>query len=397
MKTLFQWHGINKQGRNISGEITSETMNLAIASLHRNGIELISINKKRKKYFQKKISDFDIIIFFRQLSALIFSGITISDAIHILNQHSGNDKFLKILSSIKNDIGSGNGLSYGLKKFPEFFDGMICHLIFAGEKSGTLDLMLERIAKHKERLFMLKNKIKQALFYPIIIFFVATIVTIVMLVFVVPRFTELFQSMHAKLPAFTLCVISFSHFLQNHWIEILLFLITAISSGIYSAKYFTQVKFFMDSTKLKLPIIGTSLQKYILASWARSFATLYTAGIPITETLKILTDSTGNILYREAMKTLYREISSGKQLHFAMQNGTLFPRMMVQMVQMGEESGMLEQMLMKTADFYEADLDHLVGQLGRLLEPLIMLILGVVIGGLVIAMYLPIFKLGAIV
>ncbi len=397
MISLYQWQGKNKQGNIVSGEINAQSINLGIASLHRNGIQVITITKKRRIYFQKRISSLDIIVFFRQLATLILSGIPISDSIEIIGKNSENATLFKISTSIKNDINAGNELSYSFKKFPAYFDEMTCHLIFAGEKSGTLDIMLRRVAEHKERLFMLKNKIKQALFYPIMILCVATIVTIVMLVFVVPRFTELFQSMHAKLPAFTLSIIFFAHFLQNHWKGILLLFIAGLSTLICCVKRYTKTQFFIDAMLLKLPIIGISLQKFILSSFARSLTTLYIAGIPITEALKILTDSTGNRLYRKAIQTLYLEISAGKQLHFAMQNCTLFPFMMVQMVQIGEESGALEKMLTQLADFYEADLDHLIGHLSRLLEPLIMIILGVVIGGLVIAMYLPIFRLGRIV
>jgi len=395
--TLYQWQGKTKQGQIVSGEITALSINLAIASLQKKEIKFLSIRKKRHPIFHKKVSALDIIIFFRQLAALVFAGISIAQAIQILGQNAEHIKLLRILSSIKEDIAIGNGLAYGLQKFPVYFDEVTCNLILAGEKSGTLDIMLDRIAQHKERLFMLKNKIKQALFYPIMILGVAVMVTVVMLIFVVPRFTELFQNMHATLPAFTLDVIHLAYFLQNHGKIILFLIITAISSYFYLKKRSAYVKRLNDLILLNLPVMGISLQKFILACWARSLTTIFAAGIPITEALKILTHSTGNILYKNAIQALYLDISAGKQLHFAMQNCKLFPPMMVQMVQIGEESGALEKMLTKAADFYEADLDHMISHLNRLLEPLIMVILGVVIGGLVIAMYLPIFKLGAVI
>ncbi len=393
---LYHWEGKNRQGEMISGEIMALSINLAMARLQKKGIQPVSIQKKRGSFFHKKITQLDIILFFRHLATLISAGISISQTIQTISRQIEHSKLLKIISSIKEDIASGNGLAHALQKFPAHFDPITCHLILAGEKSGTLDVMLERIAQHKEKSFILKNKIKQALFYPIMILFVAIITTTIMLIFVIPRFTDLFQNMHATLPAFTLCVIHLANFLKNNGLSIFIFSITAIISFIF-AKRFARVKFMMDSILLKIPIIGTSLQKFILAHWARSLATIFAAGVPITDALKMLTHSTQNVLYKNAIDELYVNISGGKQLYFSMQSCKLFPSMMVQMVQIGEESGNLEKMLFKTADFYESDLDYLVGRLGRLLEPLIMVILGVVIGGLVIAMYLPIFKLGAVI
>lgn len=394
--SLYTWQGKNKQGQMISGEIESLSINLAIASLQKKDIQIISIHKKRKSYFNKKISQLDIILFFRQLSTLIIAGISISSAIQILGQNADHVRLLKMTSSIKDDIAIGNGLAHAMQKFPTYFDEMTCNLILAGEKSGTVDIMLEQIAEHKERLFLLKNKIKQALFYPIMILLVAIIVTVVMLIFVVPRFTDLFQNMHAELPKFTLFVICIANFLKNDGLAIFILLIMAIG-WLSFAKRYKKVKLIIDSTQLKLPVIGTSLQKFILARWARSLTTLFAAGIPMTEALKTLAHSTQNVLYQNAIQTLYLDIFAGKQMHFSMQSCKLFPPMMIQMVQVGEESGTLEKMLTKIADFYESDLDHMIGHLSRLLEPLIMVILGVVIGGLVIAMYLPIFKLGAVI
>lgn len=394
--TLYHWSGKNKTGQVISGELTALSMNLALSSLQKKEIQVISLYKKRQLYFSKKISQMDIILFFRQFSTLILAGISISSAIQILGQHSEHERLLKMTSSIKEDIAAGNGLAYAIKKFPKYFDEMTYHLILAGEKSGTLDIMLEQIAGHKERLYSLKNKIKQALFYPIIILLVAIVVTVVMLVFVVPRFTDLFQNMHAKLPAFTLYVVNLANFLKNDGLAIFILFIIA-ASWLYYAKRFVRVKLIIDSILLKLPIVGISLQKFILARWSRSLTTLFAAGIPMTDALKILAQSIGNLLYQNAIHTLYLDIFAGQQMHFAMQRCKLFPSMMIQMVQMGEESGTLEKMLTKIADFYESDLDQMIGHLSRLLEPLIMIILGVVIGGLVIAMYLPIFKLGAVI
>lgn len=393
---IYHWQGKNRQGQIVFGQIAALSVNLAMASLQKKGIHVDLIQKKRNFYFHKKITQLDVTLFFRQLATLIFAGISISQAVNILGQNSQHTKLMKMISSIREDIVSGNGLAFAMQKFPTYFDEVTCNLILAGEKSGTLDIMLESIAEHKEQLFLLKNKIKQALFYPIIILVVAFIVTIVMLVFVVPRFTDLFQNMHAKLPFFTLCVIQLANFFKNDWP--VAFILPILAMGlVYLANRFYQIKLMIDSLVLKLPLVGDSLQKFILAQWMRSLTTIFAAGIPITEALKILTHSTKNSLYRSAIQELYLNITAGKQLHFAMQNNKLFPVMMIQMIQVGEESGALEKMLTKIADFYESDLDRMIGHLSRLLEPLIMIILGVVIGGLVIAMYLPIFKLGAVI
>jgi type IV pilus assembly protein PilC len=393
---IYHWQGKNRQGQIVFGQLAALSVNLAKSNLQKKGIHVVFIEKKPNITFYKKITALDITLFFRQLATLIYAGISISQAINILSQNSQHAKLLKIISSIKEDIATGNGLAHAMQKFPAYFDDVTCNLILAGEKSGTLDVMLERIAEHKEQLFLLKSKIKQALFYPIMILLVATIVTIVMLIFVVPRFTDLFQNMHAELPVFTLCVIHFANFLKNDW-PIIFILFALIAIWFYFAKRFSRMKLLIDTAILKMPLIGISLQKFILAQWMRSLTTIFAAGIPITEALKILTHSIKNSLYRNAIQELYHNISAGKQLHLAMQSNKLFPGMMIQMIQVGEESGALEKMLAKVADFYESDLDRMISHLGRLLEPLIMIILGVVIGGLVIAMYLPIFKLGAVI
>jgi len=392
----YQWQGKNHQGQWMRGEISALSLNLAKINLQKKGIEIFDLKSKKKIYLQKKITSLEILIFFRQLATLILAGISIAQALHILSQQTKHPAFVTLLTTIKEQIMAGNGLADSLRKFSIYFDDMTCSLILAGEKSGTLDRMLERIAYHKENVFSLQNKIKQALFYPCLILLVAALVTIIMLLFVVPRFTALFETTHAKLPAFTHFVIQLAHCLQQSWLFVLLIFVL-LGIGLYSAKHYPRLKFYSDYLLLKLPLLGASLQKFILTGWAHSLSTLFTAGIPITEALKILTPSTGNSLYQHAIHHLYLDISAGKQLHTAMQNNPLFPTLLTQMVQIGEESGTLDKMLSKTADFYEADLDHLISQLNRLLEPLIMIILGVVIGGLVIAMYLPIFKLGAVI
>lgn len=349
-----------------------------------------------KHIFQKKISIFDITIFFRQLSTLISASVPIIQSLEILRHAQEKLLFQKLIYSIKNEIESGKTLTNALRKFPRYFDDLTCHLIHAGEQSGTLDTMLKRIAHYKEKSLTLKNRIKQALFYPSIISFVAIAVTIIMLTFVVPRFADLFQSMHSHLPAFTLFIVGLSNLLRENSF---LFLIPIIACIIvmYYFKTSREFKNYIDHILLKIPILNTLIQKIILARLTRSLATTYAAGVPITQALKTIAHLSSNHDYTQAIIGLQTQVASGQQLHTAMRMNILFPIMPIQMIKIGEESGTLEHMLEKIADIYESDIEHWVANLSHLLEPLIMIILGVLIGGLVIAMYLPIFKLGTVI
>ena len=394
----YSWHGTTLNGQHTSGEIAAYSINLAKMYLAKKGIRVIQIHKKSTQLLRKQhtIRPFDIILFFRQFSTLIAAGIPIVQAIAILNQNKEQTKLFPVLSVIKNDITAGNGFAYSLRKFPQYFDEITCGLIYAGEKTGTLEIILDQIAKYKEKIFLLKNQIQQALFYPVMIFIVAITITLIMLIFIVPHFAELFSSMHSELPAFTVTIIYLAHFLQHYLLSIILVLLSC-SGFLYYMRHTPQVIAIKDRLLLNTPGLSMALHKFILARFARSLAILFAAGIPITEALKILAPTTGNISYTQVVQKLFFDISGGQQLHIAMQTYKLFPRMMLQMIQVGEESGTLEKMLIKIAEFYESDLNHFIAHLNRLLEPLIMLVLGVLIGGLVIAMYLPIFKLGAIV
>ncbi len=396
--SLYTWQGTSSRGESLSGDILAFSLNLAKINLAKKGFTISVIKKKSPANFKQSntISRWDVALFFRQLATLIMAGIPISDALQVLNQNSVSLKIFLLLAALKDDIAAGNSLALSVQKFPRFFDMMTCSLISAGEKSGTLDIMLERIASHKEKLTLLKNKIKQALFYPLMIVTAAIIVTVIMLMFVIPRFAELFTSMHSTLPLFTLMVINLANFI-HHWIGMISFILMLLGGGLYTAKNTVRTRWLIDQSLLTIPFLGGALKKYILAGFARSLATVFAAGVPITEALNILINSTGNSVYTKAIQKLYLDISAGKQLHVAIHPGKLFPPMMIQMIQIGEESGTLEKMLIKVAEFYESDLDHLINNLSRLLEPLIMMILGVVIGGLVIAMYLPIFRLGAVI
>lgn len=395
---FYTWQGINKQGQRIVGEIAAFSMNLAKLHLNNKEITVTFISKKKHSIFHsfKKPTAFDRILFFRQLATLILASVPLASALRILSQNKEHARLKLIFTQLEEDIATGNELATSLQKFPHYFDSMTCSLIQAGEKTGTLDHMLERIANYQEHLMQLKKKIQQALFYPALVLLVAFIITLTLLIFVVPRFADLFQSAHSSLPAFTVAIISLANFVRHYGGWLGLTLVGGLSL-LYYFRYIPQIRLIVDRLLLHLPGYGIAHQKFILSRFANNLAIFFAAGAPITEALKTLIHTTGNSCYANSIQKLYLDISAGKQLHFAMQTCKLFPTMMLQMVQVGEESGTLEKMLLKIAELYESDIQHLTANLSRLLEPLIMLILGVLIGGLIIAMYLPIFKLGAII
>lgn len=350
----------------------------------------------KKFLFNRAILQFDIAIFFRQLATLISANIPIVQSCDILQQSQEKIPLKLLIRSLKQEIESGKTFAESLKKFPRYFDEFVCHLIHTGEYSGTLEKMLKRIAHHQEKSLALKNKIKQALFYPTIIFIVAIIVSLIMLIFIVPQFVELFQNMHGTLPAFTKAIIFLSDTLrENYWLTLLP--IFGMYLFIYYYKNSRPFKSSIDSILFTIPFLKTIFQKTLLIRFSRGLATTYAAGVPILDALKIITYASHHVHYTKAITTLQTDVKAGKQLHASMQRNSLFSAMSVQMVKVGEESGSLDFMLEKIAEIYENDIDHIAANLSHLIEPLIMIILGVLIGGLVIAMYLPIFKLGTII
>jgi type IV pilus assembly protein PilC len=397
-KLNFKWSGITLEGRKVEGETEAFSLNLAKFNLREQNIFVIQIRKKRKNLLTrsaKKISHADISIFYRQLATLITAGIPLVQGCDILLQSQKHPQLAKLIQTIKSELENGKALSTALRKHPVEFDTLSCHLVEIAELSGTLDIMLKRIADHKENSRALKNKIKQALFYPAIITIVAILVTVTMLLVVIPRFAELFQNFHSQLPWLTLQVIRLADFIRQHWwLGLLPF------SGIFILWYFYKKSFrlkaALDHSLLKIPIIGELIQKFILARYGRTLATQLGAGIPITQALIMMVNTSNNHIFKTATKKLQLEISAGQSLNKAMLNTQAFPSLMTQMVKVGEESGSLEFMLGKAAEFYEAEIDYWIGNFSHLLEPLIIIILGVLIGGLVIAMYLPIFKLGTV-
>ncbi len=393
----FYWEGTNSEKKILSGEMIAYSKNLVKMALHKKNIQTTLIKRKRKNIFiRQKLSLYERILFFRQLATLLPAGIPLLQAIQVISQRTDNVGFVTLGTALQTDINAGLGLAAGLRKFPTYFDTMTCHLIEAGEKTGTLDNLLERVATHYEHIAKLRKSIIQALFYPLVTLSIAALITLIMLTVVTPRFTALFNEMHAPLPAFTQAVIVLSNVIRDCFIPF--FISIVFFSLLFS--YFKTTRFvrsFSNQLWISLPIIGTFIRKLIVTRFTKSLATLLAASLPLTEALEMLAATTGNIHYEKAIKKMSRIIATGQQLHDAIQHVTLFPPTLHRMIKIGEESGTLEKMLLKSAEFEEATIHHFITTFSQLMEPLIMTILGVLIGSLVIAMYLPIFKLGSVI
>lgn len=396
----YQWQGINRAGQKVNGIIDAKSIAVAKADLHKQGITTKKIVKKRKPFFDKKnkkITQGDITIFSRQLATMIESGIPLIQAFDIVSKGQSNQRVKKLIETIKKDVETGLTLAESLKKHPAYFNALFCNLVEAGEKSGSLEIMLNKVATYKEKVETIKKKIKKALTYPMAVLVIAFVVTAALLIFVVPQFESLFKGFGADLPALTRAVITMSEFFQSYWYIIFGVLLAAIYSFAYTIKRSPQFAQTIDRLLLKMPIVGTILEKAAIARFSRTLSITFAAGLPLVEALKSVAGATGNILYAKGTDKIRDEVSTGQQMQVAMENTHLFPNMVVQMVAIGEESGTLEKMLSKVADFYEEEVDNAVDALSSLLEPMIMSILGILVGGLVIAMYLPIFKLGSVV
>lgn len=398
--TNYQWEGINQSGQAVNGVIDARSTALAKAELRSQGITIKKISKKRKPLFDrknKKIKQADLTIFSRQLATMIEAGIPLIQSFDIVAKGQANQRMKTLIETIKKEVESGSTLADSLRQHPAFFNDLFCNLVDAGEKSGSLDVMLDKIATYKEKVETIKKKIKKALTYPMAVMVIAFLVTAGLLMFVVPQFESLFKGFGADLPALTRGVITMSKWFENYWYLIFSAVGGAIYSFVYARNHSAKFAHTIDRLMLKIPIIGTILEQAAIARFTRTLSITFAAGLPLIEALKAVAGATGNILYANATEQIGEEVSSGQQLHLAMDNTKLFPSMVIQMVAIGEESGTLEQMLGKVADFYEEGVDNSVDALSSLLEPMIMAILGVLVGGLVIAMYLPIFKLGSVV
>jgi type IV pilus assembly protein PilC len=395
-ESSFLWEGKSRDGKQMRGEMRAASEAVVQSTLRRQGITNAKVKKQRFKS-GGKIVEKDIALFTRQLATMMKSGVPLLQAFDIVGRGHSNPSVGKLLLDIKADVETGSSLSQAFRKFPLYFDNLYCNLVAAGEQAGILDTLLDRLATYKEKILAIKSKIKSALFYPISIIVVSFVITAIIMIFVIPAFKEVFKSFGADLPAPTLIVIAISDFFTAYWWAIF----GGIGGGIYffiqSYKRSEAMQFAFDRYSLRIPVFGDIIRKSVIARWTRTLATMFSAGVPLVESLYSVGGAAGNNVYKVATRQIQSEVSTGTNLTQAMQNSNLFPNMVTQMVAIGEESGALDSMLSKVADFFEAEVDDAVEAMSSLMEPMIMVVLGTLIGGMVIAMYLPIFKLGAVV
>ncbi len=395
----FNWEGVDKSGRKLKGEMQAASDAFVKASLRRQGINPTRVVRRSKPLFRTKrrIKPKDVAVFTRQLATMIQSGIPVAQAFEIVGKGHENPSMQELILAVKQDVESGTALTQALAKHPLYFDSLYCNLVAAGEQAGILDAILDKIATYKEKIEYIKGKIKSALFYPTAVIVVAFVVTAILLIFVIPQFESLFKGFGADLPALTQFVIGLSRAFQEWWWAILGVIVGTVAALGYSYKRSPKMQHTLDRLLLKAPVIGEIVKKATIARFARTLSTMFAAGVPLVEALDAVAGASGNRVYYEGTLAIKADVSTGMQLQAAMNATGLFPNMVVQMVAIGEESGELDKMLGKVADFYETEVDDAVASLSSLIEPIIMAFLGVVIGGLVIAMYLPIFKLAGAV
>ncbi|MCI4440723.1 type II secretion system F family protein [Tibeticola sp.] len=393
---VFEWEGKDRSGKTVRGETRAAGENQVQAMLRRQGILPTKI-KKRRMRGGKRIKPKDIALFTRQLATMMKAGVPLLQSFDIVARGNPNPSVTKLLNDIRADVETGTSLSAAFRKYPMYFDSLYCNLVEAGEAAGILEALLDRLATYMEKTEAIKSKIRSALMYPISVIVVAFVVVTVIMIFVIPAFKQVFTSFGADLPAPTLFVIAMSEFFVKYW--------WLIFGGLGAAFYFfmqawkrsEKVQMFMDRLLLKIPIFGPLIEKAVVARWTRTLSTMFAAGVPLVEALDSVGGASGNSVYAQATRKIQQEVSTGSSLTAAMGNANLFPSMVLQMTAIGEESGALDHMLGKAADFYEAEVDEMVAGLSSLMEPIIIVFLGVIIGGIVVSMYLPIFKLGQVV
>jgi type IV pilus assembly protein PilC len=397
--TSFLWEGTDRNGKKIKGKSLASDEAAVRADLRRQGVVPTRIRKKRKGLFagKSKITTGDIAIFSRQLATMLAAGIPLVQSFEIIGNGHENAAMQKLILSVKADVEGGTSLAEALAKQPLYFDDLFVNLVEAGEQAGALETLLDKIATYKEKTEAIKKKIKKALTYPAAVLVVAFIVTAILLIFVIPSFESLFKGFGADLPTFTRMVIDLSIFVRTQGIFLALIIGGAIGAFLYFKKRSRPFRHYLDRLTLKIPVIGPIMQKAAIARYARTLSTMFAAGVPLVEAMESVAGATGNIVYEQAVLKMRDEVATGQRLQQAMENTELFPNMVIQMIAVGEESGSLDEMSAKVADFYEEEVDNAVDNLSSLLEPMIMGILGVLVGGLVVAMYLPIFKLGAVI
>tara|TARA_Y100001938_G_scaffold78037_1_gene107854 strand:+ start:543 stop:1760 length:1218 start_codon:yes stop_codon:yes gene_type:complete len=397
--SAFKWEGKDRRGAVVSGVINGQSPALIKAQLRKQGINPTKVRKQSSLSFAKgkRIKPMDIALFTRQMATMMKAGVPLLQAFDIIGEGFDNPNMRKLVDEVKQEVAAGNSFATSLRKKPEYFDELYCNLVESGEQAGALENLLDRIATYKEKTEALKAKIKKAMNYPIAVVVVAVIVSSILLIKVVPQFEEVFANFGAELPAFTQMVIGISQSLQNWWFVILIVLIATAFAFKETHKRSQKFRDAIDRGVLKLPIVGDILYKSAVARFARTLSTTFAAGVPLVDALDSVSGATGNIVFKNATSKIKADVSSGMQLNFSMRTTNTFPSMAVQMTAIGEESGALDEMLGKVATFYEDEVDNMVDGLTSLMEPLIMSVLGVLVGGLIIAMYLPIFQLGAVV
>jgi type IV pilus assembly protein PilC len=393
----YSWEGKDKKGKIVKGEMRAAGNSFVNATLRRQGITVTKVKKQSGFASKGTVSDKDITLFTRQLATMMKAGVPLLQSFDIVGKGHSNPAVAKLLLDIKSDVETGSSMSAAFRKYPLYFDALFCNLINAGEQAGILDTLLDRLATYKEKIQAIKSKIKSALFYPISIIVVAFIIVAVIMIFVIPAFKDLFEGFGADLPGPTLMVMAISDVFVEWWWAIF----GSIGGGLwfffYTWKRSLSMQATMDRLILKMPVFGPLIRKATIARWSRTLATMFSAGVPLVEALDSVAGAAGNRVYYDATKKIQSEISTGTSLTVAMQNTNVFPNMVLQMTAIGEESGALDSMLSKVADFFEAEVDDAVDALASLMEPVIMVVLGTLIGGLVIAMYMPIFKMGSVV
>ncbi|PHX45526.1 type II secretion system protein F [Pseudomonas sp. NZIPFR-PS5] len=397
--SVYAWEGVDKKGTKVTGEINGHNPALVKAQLRKQGINPKKVRKKSVSIFGKgkKIKPLDIAFFSRQMATMMKAGVPLLQSFDIISEGHDNPNMRKLVDDIKQEVAAGHSFATALRQKPLYFDDLFCNLVDAGEQAGALEALLDRVATYKEKTESLKAKIKKAMTYPIAVVIVAFIVTGILLLKVVPQFQSIFEGFGAKLPAFTMMVISLSKLVQDYWWMLLAGI--ALCIFLFRRAYRTSEKFRngLDRALLKFPIIGPLLYKSAVARYARTLSTTFAAGVPLVEALDSVAGATGNVVFRNAVNKVKQDVSTGMQLNFSMRSTGVFPMLAIQMTAIGEESGALDSMLDKVATYYEDEVDNMVDSLTSLMEPMIMAFLGVIVGGLVIAMYLPIFQLGNVV
>ncbi len=392
----FLWEGVDRNNKPMRGEMRAVSETVATTNLRRQGIRVVKI-KRQSFRGGRSVNEKDITFFTRQLATMLKAGVPLLQSFDIIARGHSNARFSRLMLDLKNKVETGSSLSQAFREHPKHFDQLYCNLVQAGETAGMLDAILDRLATYKEKILAIKSKIKSALFYPIAVIVVAVVVTFVIMIFVIPAFKSVFSSFGANLPWLTTVVIDISDFVVAYWWAMLI-IVVGIFVGIrLSIRRSESMRYLMHRLSLKLPIVGGILEKATIARWTRTLQTMFAAGVPLVESLDAVGGASGNMVYIAATKRIQTDVSTGTSLTNAMAAVNLFPPMVLQMTQIGEESGSLDNMLGKIADFYEREVDDAVTALSSLLEPIIIVFLGVVVGGLVVAMYLPIFKLGAVI